>query len=92
MSFCNFHVLLLLFFLKWQTCFNQYFFVVDRSALEVELQCAMKTAARDYIREWCIQRDQHARSQQEVLRNLRSQQQSILDFRQLVVRATEAFF
>lgn len=54
------------------------------SALEVELQCVMQAAARDYIRDRCIQLDQHARSRQEVLRSLRSQWQSILDFRQLV--------
>ncbi|XP_070764445.1 HAUS augmin-like complex subunit 5 [Enoplosus armatus] len=55
------------------------------SALEVELQCVMQAAARDHIRVRCIQLDQHARSRQEALRNLRSQWQSILDFRELVV-------
>ncbi|XP_044056680.1 HAUS augmin-like complex subunit 5 [Siniperca chuatsi] len=59
------------------------------SALEVELQCVMQTAARDHIRDRCIQLDQHARSRQEALRNLRSQWQSILDFRQLVVLRQE---
>ncbi|XP_070817186.1 HAUS augmin-like complex subunit 5 [Chaetodon trifascialis] len=59
------------------------------SALEVELQCVMKAAARDHIRDQCIQLDQHARSRQEVLRNLHSQWQSILDFRQLVVMRQE---
>lgn len=59
------------------------------SALEVELQCVMQAAARDYIRDRCIQLDQHARSRQEALRNLRSQWQSILDFRQLVVLRQE---
>lgn len=54
------------------------------SALEVELQCVMQAAVRDHIRDRCIQLDQHARSRQEALRNLRSQWQSILDFRQLV--------
>ncbi|KAM3620011.1 uncharacterized protein V6R79_017049 [Siganus canaliculatus] len=54
------------------------------SALEVELQCVMKAAARDHLRDQCVQLDQHARSRQEALRNLRSQWQSILDFRQLV--------
>lgn len=53
----------------------------------MELQCVMQLAARDHIRDWCIQLDQHARSRQEALSNLRSQWQSILDFRQLVVRA-----
>lgn len=47
----------------------------------------MKAAARDHIRDRCIQLDQHSRNRQEVLRKLQSQQQSILDFRQLVVRA-----
>lgn len=59
------------------------------SALEVELQCVMQAAARDHIRERCIQLDQHARSRQEALRNLRSQWQSILDFRQLVALRQE---
>uniref|UniRef100_A0A3B5ATQ6 HAUS augmin like complex subunit 5 n=1 Tax=Stegastes partitus TaxID=144197 RepID=A0A3B5ATQ6_9TELE len=52
----------------------------------VELQCVMQAAARDHIRDRCIQLDQDARSRQEALRNLRSQWQSILDFRQLVLR------
>uniref|UniRef100_A0A3Q1J607 Uncharacterized protein n=1 Tax=Anabas testudineus TaxID=64144 RepID=A0A3Q1J607_ANATE len=59
------------------------------SALELELQCVMQAAARDHIRDWCIKLDQHARSRQEALRNLRSQWQSILDFRQLVVLRQE---
>ncbi|KAI4789553.1 hypothetical protein KUCAC02_035169 [Chaenocephalus aceratus] len=54
------------------------------SALEVELQVVMQAAARDHIRERCIQLDQQARSRQEALRSLHSQWQSILDFRQLV--------
>lgn len=65
-----------------------YLYIAVRSALELELQCVMQAAARDHIRDWCIQLDQHARSRQEALRNLRSQWQSILDFRQLVVRVT----
>uniref|UniRef100_A0A8C4HQK9 HAUS augmin-like complex subunit 5 n=1 Tax=Dicentrarchus labrax TaxID=13489 RepID=A0A8C4HQK9_DICLA len=59
---------------------------LEVTALEVELQCVMQAAARDHIRDRCIQLDQHARSRQEALRNLRSQWQSILDFRQLVLR------
>ncbi|TDH08559.1 hypothetical protein EPR50_G00098850 [Perca flavescens] len=59
------------------------------SALEVELQCVMQAATRDHIRDRCIQLDQHARSRQEALRNLHSQWQSILDFRQLVVLRQE---
>ncbi|XP_028260226.1 HAUS augmin-like complex subunit 5 [Parambassis ranga] len=54
------------------------------SALEVELQCAMQAAARDYIKDHCIQLDQLAKSRQEALRNLHCQWQSILDFRELV--------
>lgn len=53
----------------------------------MELQCVMQVAARDHIRDWCIQLDQHARNRQEAVSNLRSQWQSILDFRQLVVGA-----
>ncbi|XP_035769046.1 HAUS augmin-like complex subunit 5 [Neolamprologus brichardi] len=59
------------------------------SALEVELQCVMQAAARDHIRDRCIQLDQHAQSRQEALRSLRSQWQSILDFRQLVLLRQE---
>ncbi|XP_029005411.1 HAUS augmin-like complex subunit 5 [Betta splendens] len=54
------------------------------SVLELELQCVMQVAARDHIRDCCIQLDQQARSREEALRNLRSQWQSILDFRHLV--------
>uniref|UniRef100_A0A3Q4MTM9 HAUS augmin-like complex, subunit 5 n=1 Tax=Neolamprologus brichardi TaxID=32507 RepID=A0A3Q4MTM9_NEOBR len=53
---------------------------------DAELECVMQAAARDHIRDRCIQLDQHAQSRQEALRSLRSQWQSILDFRQLVVR------
>ncbi|KAF3834726.1 hypothetical protein F7725_027284 [Dissostichus mawsoni] len=59
------------------------------SALEVELQVVMQAAARDHIRERCIQLDQQARSRQEALQSLHSQWQSILDFRQLVVLRQE---
>ncbi|XP_045899329.1 HAUS augmin-like complex subunit 5, partial [Micropterus dolomieu] len=59
------------------------------SVLEVELQCVMQAAARDHIKDRCIQLDQHARSRQEALRNLRSQWQRILDFRKLVVLRQE---
>ncbi|KAM4628853.1 HAUS augmin-like complex subunit 5 [Polymixia lowei] len=54
------------------------------SVLELELQYVMQAAARDHVREQCLHLDQEARSRQEALRNLRSQWQSILDFRQLV--------
>ncbi|KAL6107943.1 haus5 [Pungitius sinensis] len=59
------------------------------SALEAELQCVMQAAARDQIRDRCKQLDLHAKSRQEVLRNLHSQWQSILDFRQQVVLRQE---
>ncbi|XP_061680782.1 HAUS augmin-like complex subunit 5 [Syngnathoides biaculeatus] len=59
------------------------------SVLELELQCVMKAAARDYIQEWCIQHDQHARSQQEALRNLSRQWQNVVDFRQLLLLRQE---
>ncbi|XP_054646224.1 HAUS augmin-like complex subunit 5 isoform X2 [Dunckerocampus dactyliophorus] len=55
------------------------------SSLDLELQCVMKAAARDHIRDGCMQLDQHARSHQEALRNLHSQWQSVVDFRQLVL-------
>ncbi|KAK7889520.1 hypothetical protein WMY93_025080 [Mugilogobius chulae] len=54
------------------------------STLEVELQCVMQAATRDFIRDKCIQLDQQSRSRQEGLRNLHSQWQSILNFRKLV--------
>lgn len=60
--------------------------VVVRSALEVELQGVMQAAALDHIRDFCIQLDRHAKSRQEALRSLHNQWQSILDFRELVVR------
>ncbi|XP_029904900.1 HAUS augmin-like complex subunit 5 [Myripristis murdjan] len=59
------------------------------SVFELELQCVMQVAARDYIREQCLQLDRQARSRQEALRKLHSQWQSILDFRQLVVDRQE---
>uniref|UniRef100_A0A8C6Q7J8 HAUS augmin like complex subunit 5 n=1 Tax=Nothobranchius furzeri TaxID=105023 RepID=A0A8C6Q7J8_NOTFU len=62
---------------------------VNRSAFEVELQCVMKAAARDHIRDHCIQLDQHARNRQEALRNLCSQWQNIQDFRELVALRQE---
>ncbi|XP_019936498.1 HAUS augmin-like complex subunit 5 [Paralichthys olivaceus] len=59
------------------------------SVVEMELKSVMQAAARDHIRDRCIKLDQHARSRQEALRNLRSQWQSILHFRQLVVLRQE---
>ncbi|XP_057697455.1 HAUS augmin-like complex subunit 5 [Corythoichthys intestinalis] len=55
------------------------------SVLELNLQCVMKAAARDHIQDRLVQLDQHARSQQEVLRNLHSQWKNIIDSRQQVV-------
>uniref|UniRef100_A0A8C6QAT5 HAUS augmin like complex subunit 5 n=1 Tax=Nothobranchius furzeri TaxID=105023 RepID=A0A8C6QAT5_NOTFU len=60
--------------------------VVELQSFEVELQCVMKAAARDHIRDHCIQLDQHARNRQEALRNLCSQWQNIQDFRELALR------
>lgn len=54
------------------------------SALEVELQCVMQAATRDFIRDRCIQLDHQSRSRQGMLRNLHSQWRSILNFRKLV--------
>ncbi|XP_072295268.1 HAUS augmin-like complex subunit 5 [Eucyclogobius newberryi] len=54
------------------------------STLEVELQCVMQAATRDFIRDRCIQLDKQARSRQEVLRTLHTQWQNILNFRKLV--------
>lgn len=54
------------------------------SALEMELQCVLQAATRDFIRDRCIQLDQQAKSKQDMLRNLHSQWQSILNFRKLV--------
>ncbi|XP_068599643.1 HAUS augmin-like complex subunit 5 [Brachionichthys hirsutus] len=59
------------------------------SVLEVELQCVMNAAIRDFVRDWCIKSDQHARSRQEALKNIHRQWQSILDFRQLVILRQE---
>uniref|UniRef100_A0A8C2X082 HAUS augmin-like complex, subunit 5 n=1 Tax=Cyclopterus lumpus TaxID=8103 RepID=A0A8C2X082_CYCLU len=62
---------------------------VGQCPVKVELQCVMQAAARDQIRDRCHQLDQHARSRQDVVRNLHSQWQSILDFRQQVVLRQE---
>uniref|UniRef100_M4AWP6 HAUS augmin-like complex, subunit 5 n=1 Tax=Xiphophorus maculatus TaxID=8083 RepID=M4AWP6_XIPMA len=60
--------------------------IADENLNKSLLQCVMQAAARDHIRERCIQLDQHARNRQEALRSLRSQWQSILDFRELALR------
>ncbi|XP_056133586.1 HAUS augmin-like complex subunit 5 [Lampris incognitus] len=54
------------------------------SVLEVELQCVMQAATRDFIREQCLHLDQQAKSQQKAVQSVQSQWQGILDFRQLV--------
>ncbi|XP_062306148.1 HAUS augmin-like complex subunit 5 [Osmerus eperlanus] len=54
------------------------------TVLDVELQGVTQAAVRDSVREQCQLMDQQARDRQEALRNLHSQWQSILDFRQLV--------
>lgn len=84
-SLCNLRLCPKIVFLKL------WFSVVDRSTLNAEIQCVMRAAARDYIREWCSLRERDARSRQTVLRNLQKQQQSILDFRQSMVSTTNAF-
>ena len=61
---------------------------VCRTVLDVELQGVTQAAVRDSVREQCQLMDQQARDRQEALRNLHSQWQSILDFRQLVVRGS----
>lgn len=57
---------------------------LSQSALDVEQQAVMRAALRDSVRDQCQLMDQQARERQEALRNLQSQWQSILDFRQLV--------
>eukprot|EP00063_Salmo_salar_P050056 XP_014024891.1 PREDICTED: HAUS augmin-like complex subunit 5 isoform X1 [Salmo salar] len=55
-----------------------------QSVFELEMQCVMQAAVRDGVRNQCVKMEQHARDRQEALRNLRSQWQSITDFRRLV--------
>ncbi|KAM9529931.1 HAUS augmin-like complex subunit 5 isoform 2-T2 [Salvelinus alpinus] len=57
---------------------------LTQSVFELEMQCVMQVAVRDGVRNQCVEMEQHARDRQEALRNLRSQWQSITDFRQLV--------
>uniref|UniRef100_A0A673X349 HAUS augmin-like complex, subunit 5 n=1 Tax=Salmo trutta TaxID=8032 RepID=A0A673X349_SALTR len=54
------------------------------SVFELEMQCVMQAAVRDGVRNQCVEMEQHARDRQQALRNLRSQWQSITDFRRLV--------
>ncbi|XP_036410376.1 HAUS augmin-like complex subunit 5 [Megalops cyprinoides] len=60
-----------------------------RSVFELELQCVVKAAVRTSVQGQCVQLAQQAKDRQEALRNLRSQWQSIMDFRQLVDRKQE---
>ncbi|XP_029606898.1 HAUS augmin-like complex subunit 5 isoform X2 [Salmo trutta] len=55
-----------------------------QSVFELEMQCVMQAAVRDGVRNQCVEMEQHARDRQQALRNLRSQWQSITDFRRLV--------
>ncbi|KAM9797701.1 HAUS augmin-like complex subunit 5 [Syngnathus typhle] len=59
------------------------------SVLDLELECVMKAAARDHIKKWWIELDQHARSQQEAHSNLCIQWQNIVDVSKLVVLRQE---
>lgn len=65
--------------------------LLPRSVFELEMQCVMQAAVRDGVRNQCVKMEQHARDRQEALRNLRSQWQSITDFRRLVVRKCTVF-
>ncbi|KAJ8270556.1 hypothetical protein GJAV_G00116340 [Gymnothorax javanicus] len=60
-----------------------------RAVFELELQCVIQAAVRDRMQEQCILLGQQAKDRQEALRNLRSQWQSIIDFRELVVKKQE---
>ncbi|XP_053715627.1 HAUS augmin-like complex subunit 5 isoform X1 [Synchiropus splendidus] len=62
---------------------------LGQSSLDLELQCVMQTAARDYIRDWCVQLDQQARSRQETLKSLKKEEKNILDFRKQVIHRQE---
>ncbi|XP_064791486.1 HAUS augmin-like complex subunit 5 isoform X2 [Oncorhynchus masou masou] len=53
------------------------------SVFKLEMQCVIQAAVRNSLRDQCVQMEQHARDRQEDLRNLRSQWQNIMDFRQL---------
>ncbi|KAM9832160.1 HAUS augmin-like complex subunit 5 [Neosynchiropus ocellatus] len=58
---------------------------LGQSSLDLELQCVMQSAARDSIRDWCVQLEQQARSRQETVKSLKREEKNILDFRKLVV-------
>uniref|UniRef100_A0A8C7RDN6 HAUS augmin-like complex subunit 5 n=1 Tax=Oncorhynchus mykiss TaxID=8022 RepID=A0A8C7RDN6_ONCMY len=53
------------------------------SVFKLEMQCVIQAAVRNGLRDQCVQMEQHASDRQEDLRNLRSQWQNIMDFRQL---------
>uniref|UniRef100_A0A8C8GGF5 Uncharacterized protein n=1 Tax=Oncorhynchus tshawytscha TaxID=74940 RepID=A0A8C8GGF5_ONCTS len=53
------------------------------SVFKLEMQCVIQAAVRNGLRDQCVQMEQHASDRQEDLRNLRSQWQNIVDFRQL---------
>ncbi|CAB1324248.1 unnamed protein product [Coregonus sp. 'balchen'] len=56
---------------------------LSRSVFKLEMHCVIQAAVRAGVQDQCVQMEQHARDRQEALRNLRSQWQSIMDFRQL---------
>uniref|UniRef100_A0A8C7GQ56 HAUS augmin-like complex subunit 5 n=1 Tax=Oncorhynchus kisutch TaxID=8019 RepID=A0A8C7GQ56_ONCKI len=53
------------------------------SVFKLEMQCVIQAAVRNGLWDQCVQMEQHASDRQEDLRNLRSQWQNIMDFRQL---------
>ncbi|KAG9343249.1 hypothetical protein JZ751_014230 [Albula glossodonta] len=55
-----------------------------RAVFELELEHVMQAAVRDSVQEQCLQLGRQIMDRQEALRSLRSQWQSIMDFRQLV--------
>ncbi|KAJ8409421.1 hypothetical protein AAFF_G00228220 [Aldrovandia affinis] len=57
---------------------------LERSVLELELQCVIQTAVRDSVQEQCAQLGRRAQDRQLAACNLRSQWQRIMDFKELV--------
>lgn len=62
-------------------------YVCVRSVFELELQVVRQAAVRDSVRVQCAQLQLENREKREALRSLHTQWQSIMDFRQLVVRS-----
>lgn len=61
-----------------------------RSVFELEMQAVRQTAVRDSVREQVTLLQQENREKREALRSLHTQWQSIMDFRQLVVRGSDS--